>query len=190
MKKLTITSLCNFVCAVLLLVTLVMQFQPFWTCEDCKSHKDTTKDVSIAEYFWLPRHHDELAEDMTDLYKEIYGNNYRDPNGKKFKFRANEVLATALAASVGSVAGILCCVLLRKKFWVSAIPLAVGIAGVLGFTTCPALQIGKNAQIHLIIAIVVTVVAAISLILGTILAIRAKKAAIAAKAAQASSEDR
>lgn len=82
------------------------------------------------------------------------------------------------------------CVLLRKKFWVSAIPLVVGIAGVLGFTTCPALQIGKNAQIHLIIAIVVTVVAAISLILGTILAIWAKKAAIAAKAALASCEDR
>ena len=189
MKKLTITSLCNFVCAVLLLATLVMQFQPFWTCEDCASHKGTTEDVSIAEYFWLPKHHDELTEDMTDLYKENYGKNYRDPNGKKFKFRPNEILLTALTAFVGSIAGIICCVLLRKKFWVAGIPLAVGIAGIVGFTTCPALQIGKNAQIHLIIAVAVTAVAAISLILGAILAIRAKKAAVAAKAANPTCED-
>lgn len=174
MKKLTITSLWNFVCALLLVVTLVMQFQPFWTCEDCKSHKDTTEDVSIAEYFWLPKHHDELTEDLTDHYKEIYGRNYRDANGKKFKFRANEILPTALTAFVGSVVGIVCCVLLRKKFWISAIPLVVGIAGIMGFTTCPALQIGKNAQTHLIIAVVVTAVAAISLILGAVLAILQK----------------
>ena len=116
MKKVTITSLCNFLCALLLVVTLVMQFQPFWTCEDCESHKDETKDVSIAEYFWFPQHHDELADDMTDYYKEIYGRNYRDPNGRKFKFRANEILPTALTAFVGSVVGILFCTLKGKKF--------------------------------------------------------------------------
>ena len=175
MKKVKRTSFCNLICAVLLLATLVMQFQPFWTCEDCKSHKDVTKDVSIGEYFLFPKQHDNLVEDLTDYYKSIYGSNYRDANGKKFKFRANEILPTALPGFLGSVIGIVGCVLLRKRFWVAGVPLLVGVMGIIGFTTCPALLIGKNVQIHLIVAIAVTAAAAISLVVGGIAAIVEKK---------------
>ena len=175
MKNQKATTFCNIICAVLLLVTLVMLFQPFWTCEDCKSHKDAKDEVSIAEYLWFPRQHDELADDMTDYYKEIYGKNYRDPSGKKFQFKANEILPSMLTAFLGSIAGVVFCVILRKRFLVAGIPLVVGVAGILGYTTCPALQIGMNQQVHLIVAIVVSAVAAISLILGAVLALLAKR---------------
>jgi len=170
MKNQKITALCNFVCAALLVVMLVMLFQPFWSCEDCKSHKDVKDEVSIAEYLWRPRQHDKLADDLTDYYKDIYGKNYRDASGKKFQFRANEILPSMLTAFLASAVGIICCVLLSKHFWVAAFPLVAGLGGILGFTTCPALQIGKNMQMHLIVAIVVSAVAAISLILGAVLA--------------------
>lgn len=175
MKNQKITALCNIVCAVLLVVMLVMLFQPFWSCEDCKSHKDAQDEVSIAEFLWRPKQHDKLADDLTDYYKEIYGRNYRDASGRKFQFRANEILPSMLTAFLASVVGIIFCVLLRKHFWTAAFPLVAGLGGILGFTMCPALLIGKNVQTHLIVAIVVSAVAAISLILGAVLAIANKR---------------
>ena len=175
MKKERMISICNCVCALLLLVTLVMQFQPFWTCTDCKTHKDVDKEISIAEYIWLPKHHEPIADEMTDLYRDVYGPDYRDPaTGRKFKFKANYILPAMLTVFIGSVVGIVGCVIFRKKFFLAGIPLIVGIAGILGHLSYPALQVGQNAQSHVTLLVVVTIVAFTSLVLGTIAEIRKK----------------
>jgi len=175
MKNQKITALCNFLCAALLVVMLVMLFQPFWSCEDCKSHKDAQDEVSIAEFLWRPKQHDKLADDMTDYYKEIYGRDYRDASGKKFQFRANEILPSMLTAFLASAAGIICCVLLHKHFWVAAFPLVAGLGGILGFTTCPALRVGKNPQTYLMFSVIVSAVAAIALVFGAVTTILEKR---------------
>ena len=175
MKKEKITALLNLVCALLLLVTLVLQFLPFWTCEDCKGHEDVQKDISLAEYVWLPGHHEGMEDQMTDLYKDVYGKNYRGPDGRKFKFWPNEVLPTVLPGFLGSIFGIILCVWLRKKFFVAALPLYVGIAGIIGFTSCLALTVGMNVQLHLVVAIALTAVSGLTFILGGILALNAKR---------------
>lgn len=173
MKKYKITIVRNIVCALLLLATLIMQFQPFWTCTDCKTHKGEDKVVSIAEYFWLPRHHEPIADEMTDLYREVYGPDYKDPaTGRKFSFKPNYILPSVLTVFLGSIVGILGCVIFCKKFFMAGIPLIVGIAGILGQLSYPALKVGMNAQTHLILYIVVTSVAAVSLVLGAIGAIQ------------------
>lgn len=173
MKKERLTSVCNCVCALLLLATLIMQFQPFWTCTDCKTHKGMDKDVSIAEYMWLPKHHEPITDEMTDFYREYYGPEYKDPiTGRKFKFKPNYILPSTLTVFVGSVVGILGCVIFCKKFFLAGIPLVVGIAGLLGFLSYPALMFGPNTQTYMILYGVVTAVAAISLVLGAIDAIR------------------
>ena len=174
MKKDITTMICNLVCAVLLLATIVMMCQPFWTCSGCKTHKEVEKDVSVAEYMWIPKHHTPIAEDMTDYYKEIYGKNYRDAEGRKFKFKANEILPTMLTAFLGSIVGILGGIFLRKKFYVAVAPLVVGVAGIIGFTTCPALMIGKSTQAQLILAIVVAAAGLISLVIGGVLELKSK----------------
>lgn len=169
MKKEKMTIVCNLVCALLLLATLIMQFQPFWTCTDCKSHKGEDKGVSIAEYLWLPKHHEPIADEMTDLYREIYGSDYKDPaTGRKFAFKVNYILPSVLTVFLGSVVGIVCCLLFHKKFFVTCIPLIVGVAGVYGHLVYPALKVGKNTQAQLVLAIVVTLVAFVSFLLGMI----------------------
>ena len=182
MKKERMISLCNCVCALLLLATLVMQFQPFWTCSGCKSHKGVDKEVSIAEYLWIPKHHQPIADEMTDLYRDIYGSDYKDPaTGKKFKFKANSILPATLTVFVGSIVGIVGCVIFRKKFFMSAVALVVGAAGIMGHLSYPALKVGHNAQTHLILLCVVTAAAAISLVFGTVAAIQLRKAEKAEK---------
>lgn len=177
MKSQRIISLNNFLCSALLLVMLIMLCQPFWGCEDCKSHKDAPSEVSISEYLWMPRSHNKLADDMTDYYKEIYGKNYRDAAGKKFEFKANEILPYMMTAFLGSVAGIFLSIVYNKKFLIAVIPLIVGLACVWGYTTCPALMIGKNVQTHLIVAIILSAVSALSLIIGLCITLLSKKKA-------------
>jgi hypothetical protein len=63
----------------------------------------------------------------------------------------------------------------------AGIPLVVGVAGMLGHLTYPAMMIGKDNQTHLILLIVVTAVAAISLIRGGIGFILDRKAKAAQK---------
>ncbi len=180
MKKARMTSICNFLCALLLLVTLIMQFQPFWTCSDCKTHKGVDKDVSIAEYMWMPKHHEPIADEMTDLYRDIYGKDYKDPaTGKKFKFKLNDILPSVLTVFLGSIVGIIGCVIFHKRFFMPGIPLVVGVAGLLGQLSYPALKVGQNAQAHLILFCVVIAVSAAALTVGIITAvqkIQAKKA--------------
>ena len=176
MKKERITAICNCVCALLLLAALVLQFQPFWTCSGCKTHKGVDKEVSIAEYIWIPKHHEPIADEMTDLYRDIYGSNYKDPaTGKKFKFKANHILPAMLTVFVGSVVGLVGCVIFRKKFFLAGIPLIVGIAGIFGHLSYPALKVGQNTQSHLVLFAVIAAVAAVSLTLGTIFAIQTGK---------------
>lgn len=167
------TAICNCVCALLLLATLVLLFQPYWICTDCKTHKGVDKGVSIAEYFFLPKHHESIADDMTELYRDVYGPDYKDPaTGRKFSFKPNYILPAVLTVFLGSIVGIVGCVLFRRKFFLAGIPLAVGVAGILGHLNYPALKVGQNAQTHLILFVVVTVAAVISLVLGAICAIR------------------
>ena len=72
MKKINITTICNCVCALLLLATLVTQFLPYWTCaENCKRHKEVEKSVSVAEYLWLPEHHAPLKNELTE-HKRVF----------------------------------------------------------------------------------------------------------------------
>lgn len=174
MKKINITTICNCVCALLLLAALVTQFLPYWTCaENCKKHKDVEKSVSVAEYLWLPEHHAPLKDELTELYRDIYGHDYKDPvTGKKLTFKADFIMPATLTIFLGSIAGIIFCVLYRKKFFTMAISVIVGIAGIIGFTSYPALTMNPVSSTYTIFFIALTAIAAISLIISLIPIIR------------------
>lgn len=173
MNKTKITTICNLVCAVLLLATLIMQFLPFWTCPGCKTHKDVEKGVSIAEYLWLPKHHSPVTSELTEMYRNIYGHDYIDPaTGKKLTFKADYIMPAMLTVFIGSIAGIAGSILYRKKFFVATIPMIVGFMGLIGHLSYPALTIGQNAGLHIILSIVVATVATISFLFGLITTMR------------------
>ena len=146
----------NAVCFLLLLVMLGTQFMPFWLCEDCKNHEET-KQVSIAEYTCFPKKHSPITKGMTEVYLNIYGQDLVDEKGKPFKFQPND---TVIPCVIIFAACILTVVMLIKKPrspWVPVFPLAAGVGGVVGYLTTAALQAGQNWQLHLIVAIVLTV---------------------------------
>jgi hypothetical protein len=93
-------------------------------------------------------------------------------DGRKFKFLPNEVLPTVLPAFLGSAFGMLLCVLLRKKFFVAALPLYIGISGVIGYSSCLGLTVGQNATIYLILAGVLAAVSGANVVLGIVALIR------------------
>ena len=52
----------NAICLLLLLVLIGTQFMPFWLCEDCKTHPEEAKQVSLAEYTWFPKKHSPITK--------------------------------------------------------------------------------------------------------------------------------
>ena len=165
MKELNKTRLMNYACAIMLVLLFATQFLPFWNCTvDCKDHKEVEKTVSIAEYVWLPDHHKPITKGMTDAYMEAYGEDFMRENGKKFKFELNDIVAPLVVMFAGSVVGAVLCVMYSKRMLPAFIPLLVGSIGVYWYLTCPAMQIGENWILHLIIAALTSVVALVSIV--------------------------
>lgn len=76
--KLSITRIANWVCLLLIAAMIAVTFLPCWTYDteerveiDGKKEKVTvTKNVSISEYVWFPREHQDLGEIFEDLYED------------------------------------------------------------------------------------------------------------------------
>lgn len=162
--------LCNCISAVLLVLLLVTQFLPFYTCENCKNSEDGTE--SISSYVWFPDKHRPITNELNKVYKEVYGDDYVRENGKKFKFNANDMALTPVVLFVAAVVGIVMCLIKSHKFWVTLLPLVSGGVGAWGYLTSPALQVGRNWVLHLVAALVVAVWALVPLVLEVMKAVK------------------
>ena len=151
-----------------MVVVLVMQFMPFWVCTDCKSHKDEARWVSIAEYTWLPEHHKTLTRNMTDVYLAEYGEDYVDENGKKYKFAVDDIVTPCVVVFIGSVVGVFLCGILAKKAFVTWIPLICGVVGTVAYATLPAMKVGYNSKVHLLLTAALALVALPGIAIGVI----------------------
>ena len=178
MKQKNYTKILSFVLAALLLCLFVTQLLPFWTCSDCKTHPEGDKMLSVAEYILFPLDHKTLTNDMTDVYKALFGEDLRDANGKKWTFSVDDILICPLLVLLGCVLGIVLCLGMENKLYGILAGTVAGIFGVIGYLTYPPLQVGANWQLHLIVAGIVAVVAVVSLAyvtLSNIKAVLAKK---------------
>lgn len=147
----------NAVCFLLLLVMLATQFMPFWLCEDCKNHEEA-KQITIAEYTWFPKEHTPITKGMTDVYLNIYGDGLLDEKGKPFKFQANDTVIPCIIIFVACILSVIMLIKNPGNTRYPIFPLIAGVGGVVGYLTIAALQTGENWQIHLVAAIVLTVV--------------------------------
>lgn len=146
----------NAVCFLLLLVMLGTQFMPFWLCEDCKNHEEA-KQISIAEYTGFPKKHSPITKGMTDVYLNIYGQDLVDEKGKPFKFQPNDTVIPCVILFAVAIISIIMLIKNPGNILLPIFPLAGGVGGVVGYLTIAALQAGPNWQLHLIVAIVLTV---------------------------------
>lgn len=179
-SRITFTHISNIVCFVLLLAMLATQFMPFWLCADnCKTHKGEEKMVSLAEYTWFPKKHSPITKEMTNVYLEIYGKDYKDENGKKFKFQPNDAVVPTIIVFAAVILSIVMLIKYAGKPLTAILPFAAGLAGTIGFLTIPALQVGQNWTLHLIVSIALAAAAGGSLVFhfvkGTINFVKALK---------------
>lgn len=147
----------NIVCFLLLLVMLGTQCLPFWRCEDCKNHEEA-KDISIAEYTLVPKKHTSITKGMTDVYLNIYGQDLVDEKGKPFKFQANDTVIPCIIVMVACIISVIRLIKKPGSPWFPIFPFAAGLGGVIGYLTIAALEVGLNWHLHLVVAIVLTLV--------------------------------
>ena len=164
----------NYICVVLMVAVLVMQFMPFWVCSGCKSHKDEARWVSVAEYTWLPEHHRTITRNMTGVYQAEYGEDYVDDNGKKYQFAVDDIITPCAVVLVTGVIGVLLCSILAKKAFVTWLPLICGVVGAVAYATLPAMKIGYNHNVHLLLTAALALVALPGVVIGVINWIKTK----------------
>lgn len=155
----------NYICVLLLLAVLVMQFSPFWFCSDCKTHEED-RVVSIAEYTWFPEHHKPITKGMTDVYLAEYGQDYKGDNGKNYKFAVDDVIVICAMVLIPGILGVVLCFVFAKRAIMLLLPLICGVTGTVGYLISPALKIGINYHLHVILLAVTGVVALVGAILG------------------------
>lgn len=133
MKTKTV-RICNLLCALLMLALVLCQFLPFWS-----ANGDT---ASLQGYTWWPDDHKEV----TNWFKSAVS-----PD-----FRANDVVIPTILMLVFGCLGSVFCLLQTKSCWVGFLPLICGGAGIWGYLTNPAYQMGSLWVGHLILAIAIT----------------------------------
>jgi hypothetical protein len=175
MKNMNKTQLGNYICAVTLVLVLITQFLPFWLCTDCKDHKDANKVVSIAEYTWFPDHHKPITKGMTNVYLDEYGQDLEDENGKKYKFAVDDIVTPLVIVFLGSIIGAVVCTVFSKYTAPALIPLLVGGIGVYWYLTCPAMKVGANWPIHVVVAGLAALAALGVLVYGVLESVKSEK---------------
>lgn len=140
-NKISYGTVFNYICVVLMLFVIVTQFLPFFPCSDCDDGN-----ASLADYVWFPNHHKEITKEiMKD--KDMYGKEYL----------VMQAVWAPIVTLVGSVFGIICCLINAKKPLFALIPLAIGAVGVYGYLTTKGLVIGQTWLLHLIACALVLV---------------------------------
>lgn len=155
----------NYICVLIMIAVLVMQFMPFWTCPGCRNHTEPQQ-VSIVDYTWFPEHHKTITREMTDVYLEEYGEDYLDEKGKAYKFTVDDIVTGCVVVLISGAVGVFLCAILSKKAFVTWIPLLCGVTGVVDYLTMPAMKIGINNTAHLVVLAVLAVTALVGVVLG------------------------
>ena len=153
----------NILCVVLLIGVLVTQFLPFWSYTD---KEDAEVTVSIDGYVWFPDNHKDLTKEFGKIL---------DIQDKKL-IQPNLVYESALLFVV-CVISIIFLVLKSGNKIIAALPLFTGILGMKQYLGNYLYQIGQNWQLHLAVCIVLTVVAAVNLVLFVVDTVKTLSAA-------------
>ena len=136
-----------WICAVLLLVLIVLQFIPFW------HYGEPEKATSINGYVWMPTDHTDLEK---WLASEAEGANVT----------AGHLVLMPLLVLVLGVAAIILCFVQSDNVYSLLAPGVAGCIGAIGYLKEAALHLGSNWGIHLTLCIVIVLLAAGGFICG------------------------
>ena len=163
-KNNNLVMISNIVCVVLVLLLVSTQFLPFWNCTGCKNHDDGL--ISISEYLWNTDDHRPVTKNMTQVYKDYFGPNIKDEDGKAWKFEANDVVTFPLSVIIAAIIGIVALFLKPNTMLPTVASCFGGAVSVFGYLTNLALESGQNWMIHLVVAVLVTLVSGAFLLIS------------------------
>lgn len=156
----------NYISTAFAIVLLAMQFVPFWGCFQCSTCGDG-KILSIMEYVWFANDH---SDGLTAILK-----NYYIPG-----FAAIDVVAPTALILLGSIAGVVFCILHPTKSITALFPMIAGVACVIGYLT-PAYQLGQNWQLHLVLGVITLLCSVVVMLVAFIYSYHNTKAQVLAE---------
>lgn len=142
MKTHQIVKFSNIVCLVLLAVILVLQFTPFWSVDG--------QGISIGTYIWFPTEHTEVTTYMQSNVSE--------------SFNVLSLVGSHCLILVGAVFAAFFFLKNTESINCTIFSVIAGIGGLWGYGTKAAYQLGNNWTLHLLICILLTVAAAVGLV--------------------------
>lgn len=143
-KSLNHVRTCNIISAILLMALLVCQLMPFW--------RTGTHEVSIQGYTWFPENHKEILE-----YLKAEANP---------ETTVNSVVSMPIIVLISGFFGMILCAFKSENAWCASLAGICGIAGVIGYLTVPAFQVGNLWGLHLLLCVAVLAMAAATFVCG------------------------
>lgn len=136
-------AMCNWICALLMIVLLVMQFTPFW------HYGEAGESCSISGYVWFP-------SDQKDL--ESWLGTQADGHD------LNSFVGMPILVLVLSAVGAVLCLIKPDKGMTTLLPTLCGAVGGIAYLTTPALKLGSGWAWHLLICIALLALGVCSLV--------------------------
>ena len=133
------TSVCNVICAVLMVILLVLQFSSFWQFGE---NQETS--VSIQGYIWFPSDHNDLVK----YFEEATGTDHD----------INSILLPPILTLVLGAVGAVLCLIKADQIWTPAFPIVCGAVGAWGYLTKAVFKLGVNWPLHLVVCIAMLIV--------------------------------
>ena len=151
------TKLCNYICAALALILVLMQlFAPFWSYQ--KDGKVET--CTINEFAWLEPTETALVNQFA---LETFGGVTRDEKIPAVVF----IVALTAAILLLCVFSLIFCIKKARNGMVAIVPALAGFVGVLEFCINPAFRLGSMWYVQLAVAAVLLIAAAVTIVIGS-----------------------
>ena len=139
MKK---SQICNYVNVALMAFMLLLQFLPFWKLDGGSK--------SIQSYIWFPTDNSHVTSYLTSQLGDTYN--------------INNIIWVPIIILVAAAVGIIMSIWKSDYPIVSLIPMVCGLVGAWGYMAKPALQLGSNWMLHLIVCIGMVLVSVLTLV--------------------------
>lgn len=138
------TKTCNYVCALLTLCLLILQFTPFW-------HYGSDS-ISINGYVWLEPGNTEIASWFASQLGSA--------------ININSVVITSVLVLLLGVAGVVLCIMKSDISFISLLPAVSALSGIYAFAFKPEFRLGSTWILQLVLCIAILAMAVITVIAG------------------------
>ncbi len=154
-----IAKILSFALVLVMLASLVMQFQPFWSTEG--------DEASLAGYIWMPKEH----KTLTKYFKNLYKNEFN------LIFNMNNIFPVPLMVFVCCIFGAAISLWKPGKWFSFLIPVLGGFYGTQGFLSQRIFQLGQNWQLHLVLCMIMLLLGVAGLVFSVLSKVKSRQKA-------------